>query len=195
MSNKKRAIIIIAIILGTALLSLLINLCITLIADARYPREHCDAVEKYASEYNVPEYLLYAVINTESGFDETMSAEDGSLGLMQMNADVFTRLSAVEHLDEDLPFEALTDPNTAIRYGAYYLRYLFNKYNSWDLALAAYYAGELKTDEWLSNPQYSRNEKELDKIPDEETKKYVKKVNDAIDYYKDKYYRNGVSVK
>lgn len=195
MSNKKRAIIIIAIILGAALLSLLINLTITLISDAKYPRKHSDSVEKYASEYNVPEYVIYAVIDTESNFDEAMRAEDGSLGLMQMNVDVFKKISAVEHLNESLPFNDLTNPHTAIRYGAYYLRYLFNKYGNWDLAFTAYCAGELKTAEWLANPQYSKNGKELDKIPDKETEKYVKKVNDAIDYYKDKYYRNGVSVK
>lgn len=195
MNSKKRAIIIIAIILGATLASLLINLSIDLISDAKHPKKYGEYVEKYASQYNLPEYIIYAVINVESDFDATLCSEDGSLGLMQMSADVFKKISSVEHLDESLSFRELTNPDTAIRYGAYYLRYLFNKYRSWDVAITAYCAGELKVTEWLMNSNYSSDGKKLEKIPNADVEKYLNDVKGAIDYYKDKYYRNGVSVK
>ena len=47
--------------------------------------------------------------------------------------------------------EDLWDPEINVRYGAFYLRRLLNKY--WDvrLALAAYNAGQTNVDEWRAN--------------------------------------------
>ena len=43
----------------------------------------------------------------------------------------------------------LYDPDVNIRYGAWYLRRLIDKYGSERLALAAYNAGETRVDSWL----------------------------------------------
>ena len=195
MDSRKRTLILIAIILGAMLVSVMANLTITLIQDASHPVKYEEIVEKYASQYNVPEYIVYAVINTESKFDPNSKSSDGALGLMQMTPDTFKYIASDEHLDEDTEFESLTDPETSIRFGAYYLRYLFNEFKNWSAAYAAYDAGEAQVREWLSDPTYSKDGETLKKIPLAETKKYVSKTESAADYYKDKYYRNGVSVK
>ncbi len=195
MNSKKRSLLIIAIILGAIILSALINLCITLVQSSSYPKEYSEYVEKYASEYNVPEYVIYAVIDTDSNFDPNKRYEDGSTGLMHLPSHILKKISSHEHLDKDITSESLTSPNTAIQFGTYYLRYLFDRYKTWDVAIVAYSAGELKTSEWLANPSYSKNGTTLQEIPLDTAEDYLDDVNDAIDYYKNKYYRNGVSVK
>jgi soluble lytic murein transglycosylase len=195
MSSKKRIAIVVAILIGALLVSLAVNLIITLVQKSEHPKKYEEYVEKYASEYNVPEYIIYAIIATESGFDPEAKSSAGALGLMQMTKSTFKYLSSDAHFDEDIEFEALFDPETAIRYGTYYLRYLFNKFHKWNVAFAAYNAGEGQVLEWLDDTRYSKDGENLSKIPIKETRIYVKKVNKAISYYKDTYYRNGVSVK
>lgn len=195
MSSRKRTLIIIAIILASVLISLIANLIISSFQNNNYPIKYSESVEKYASEFNVPEYIIYAIIKTESNFDPDLKSESGALGLMQMIPKTFKFISSGKHLDEDTAFEELEDPDTAIRYGVYYLRYLFNRFHKWNIVFAAYNAGEGTVSEWLNDPKYSNEKGELTKIPDSNVKSYVNKVNKAINYYKDTYYRNEVSVK
>ena len=192
--SKKRTLVI-AVIICSILISLIANLTVTLVQKTSYPKKYAEHVEKCASDYNIPEYILYAVISVESDFDPNLKSEDGSLGLMQMNAEVFKQVTSDEENFENLDFESLTEPETAINLGAYYLRELFNKYKSWGVAFAAYDAGEAQVDEWLDSPKYSRDGETLKKIPKSKTKSYVKSAERAADYYQNKYYKNGVSVK
>lgn len=195
MNNRKRTIIIVAIILGSIIISLIANLSISLIQKISYPIKYQELVEKYAHEYNVPEYVIYAVIDTESGFDPNAKSTEGALGLMKMPSSIFRYISSDEHLNEDTDFEDLTDPETAIRYGTYYLRHLFNQFHKWSVVFAAYNAGENQVTDWLYDERYSNDGETLKKIPIRETRSYVSKVNKALEYYKNTYYRNGVSVK
>ena len=195
MNSRKRTVIIIAIILGSIILSLIANIIISSIQKASYPKKYEEIIAKYSSEYNIPEYIIYAVINTESKFDPTAKSSAGAYGLMQMMPNTFKFIASDEHLGEDISFEELSNPDVAIRYGTYYLRYLFDKFHKWNVVFAAYNAGEGKVCDWLKDIEYSDNGENLKKIPIKETQNYVKKVNRAIDYYKNTYYRNGVSVK
>ena len=195
MNNRKRAVIIILIVLGAMLLSLVANLIISAVQKNAHPIRYESYVEVYASQYNVPEYVVYAVINTESGFNASLESPTGERGLMQMSPELFALISSEQHLDEKIDADALFDPEISIRYGVYYLRYLFNEFQSWSAAIAAYDAGESAVKEWLDNIKYSSDRKNLTSIPEKETAAYVKKVNGAISYYKTTYYRNGVSVK
>ena len=195
MNNKKRAVIIAGILLGAIALSALINLCITLIQKSIYPVKYSEHVETYAEKFNIPEYVIYAVINTDSNFDPDKQYGDGTKGLMHITYDVYTKLYSAEHLDDEASFEELTHPEISIRYGAYYLRYLFNRYRSWDTAIFAYSAGEKVVNDLLLDKEYSKNGIMLDKFPNNDSKKYLNAVNDSINYYKDTYYRNGAFIK
>lgn len=195
MNNRKRAVIIILIVLGAMLVSLTANLIISAVQKNAHPVRYESYVEVYSSQYNVPEYVVYALINTESGFNASLESPTGERGLMQMSPELFALISSEQHLDEKIDADALFDPEISIRYGVYYLRYLFNEFQSWSTAIAAYDAGESAVKEWIDNIKYSSDRKNLTSIPEKETAAYVKKVNDAISYYKTTYYRNGVSVK
>ena len=188
--KRKRLIVISLILLGAILLSLLVNLGIYVIERILYPTEYTEYVEKYAKEYNIPEYIIFSIINVESRFDEKAISTAGAVGLMQMLPSTFTWLSSLEHLNENLSPNELFKPEVSIRYGTYYLRYLFEKFYDWDLVFAAYNGGEGNVVEWLKNKEYTDRNGKLIKIPFPETEKYVKKVNRNVEYYHDTYYKD-----
>lgn len=194
-SKGKTALVIALIILGALLLAIGSDLCISLVDKQIYPIKYEEIVEKYASEYNIPEYVIYAVIKVESDFDPDATSSANAMGLMQMVPATFTWLSSAEHLNENLSYLSVYDPEISIRYGTYYLRYLFEKFHNWDNVFAAYNGGEGRVAQWLEDPRYSDGRGNLTRIPIKETRNYVKKVNSAIDHYKYNYYKKELSVK
>lgn len=162
-----------------------IDLLCNKVEEGVYPLEYSEYVETYSEEYNIPEYVIYAVIKVESNFDPLAKSGVGAMGLMQMMPNTFEWLTGSSHLGEGLPAESLYIPKVSIRYGTYYLSYLYKKFDyNWDTALAAYNGGEGNVAEWLEDPEYSDGEGNLTYIPIKETRNYVKKVNSAIDAYK-----------
>ena len=88
-----------------------------------------------------------------------------------------------EHLNEGMLF----DPETNIRYGTYYLSYLYDRYGDWELALAAYNGGPGNVDKWLEDDAYADGKGGLQKIPFKETRQFVSRVSKAWEKY-DKLY-------
>jgi soluble lytic murein transglycosylase len=156
------------------------------ITKAEYPKNYSVYVEKYATQYQIPVHLLYAVIHTESGFDSSAVSPVGATGLMQLMPTTFRWLSD-DMLGEHLADGMIYDPETNIRYGCYYLSLLFARYNNWESTLAAYNAGPSRVDRWLSTDGMTDEEGVLipEKIPDPygETRRYVPKVLKAKQAY------------
>lgn len=92
--------------------------------------------------YNIDIELLQALIATESGFDNMAVSPKGAIGLMQIMPATAERYGVVA--DVKTPVEKkLVDPQTNIKTGSRYLRYLINLFpGRLELALAAYNAGE-----------------------------------------------------
>ena len=179
-------IVIVAVVLGAAYGT---DLVIDKTEQIAYPQQFEAYVTEYSVEYNIPEYVIYAIIKTESDFKTTAVSSVGAMGLMQMMPDTFLWLTGSEHLGENLPEEALFMPGVSIRYGTYYLEYLYKKFDrNWDNVFAAYNGGEGNVTKWLADPRYSDGEGGLKDIPFKETKNYVKKVNNTIEKYKELYY-------
>jgi len=193
--STKKPIMIAFILIGALLLAFLLDSGVTLIEKKVYPIKYKEIIERYALEYNIPEYIILSVINTESGFDPEAKSDAGAIGLMQMMPETFAWLTSAEHLGENLNPNSLYDPEVSIRYGSYYLRYLFKKFYNWDTVFAAYNGGEGNVMEWLADPEYSDGKGNLTHIPFKETRKYVKKVNKNIKHYKNIYYQDEVNVK
>lgn len=185
--SAKRFVVIAIIIVASIILGLTVNLMWDIFDKVVHPYEYYEYVSKYSKEYGIPEELIYAVIKVESNFDPNATSSVGAMGLMQMMPKTFEWLTGAEHLGENLPTEALYDPDTSIRYGTYYLRYLYKKFNNVDTTLAAYNGGEGNVAKWLKDPLYSDDGVSLKDIPFEETKNYVSKVNKEIDTYKNLY--------
>ena len=189
MSNVKRVTVVALIIVAAIAVGVLLNWGWNRIDRSTHPQDYRDTVAKYAKEYEIPEDLILAVIKVESGFDPNAKSSVGAMGLMQMMPSTFEWLTGEEHLDEGLPSLLLYEPEVSIRYGTYYLRYLYQKFNcNWQVALAAYNGGEGNVAKWLNDPAYSDAEGNLTYIPFKETRNYVKKVNDAREMYQNLYY-------
>lgn len=183
-SNVKKALSFILVICISISLGVVINEVWTFIERKTHPVSYDEIISKYSAEYGVPKYVIYATINVESGFDPEAVSSAGAIGLMQMMPSTFEWLTDDEHLDEHLTYLSLTDPEVSIRYGTYYLAYLYRKFDyNWDTAFAAYNGGEGNVAKWLEDSKYSDGNGNLTKIPFKETRSYVKKINDNIDIY------------
>ncbi len=194
MRKAKYPIIIAIILILCFALALLAEIGGAFLEKKLHPIKYAELVEKYSVEYNIPEYVVYAVIDVESNFEPYASSGLAD-GLMQIAPKTFEWLSSDEHLGENLPAEAVFDEDVNIRYGCYYLRYLHNKFKNWNTVFAAYNGGEGNVSEWLMNRKYSDENGNLTNIPFHETANYVKKVNYSIDYYKEIYYNKQTEVK
>ena len=82
------------------------------------------------------------------------------------------------------------DPETNIRFGTWYLRFLSDRFVGDPVkVVCAYHAGQGNVASWLSNPLYSPDGETLATIPTEDTALYCRRVLNARDVYK-KYYFN-----
>jgi soluble lytic murein transglycosylase len=150
------------------------------------PAAYKDIVEKYAEEFDVPIEIVYSVINTESGFrSDAVSPGVGAVGLMQIMPDTFDWIAM--KLGEKPTEGLLYDPHTNVKYGTFFLKYLYKEFGSWDIAFAAYNAGPNRVKQWLNNPEYIIDN-EIVYIPIEETRNYIKKVNKNKEAYKRLYF-------
>lgn len=159
-----------------------------LILERTHPLPYHEIVSAMAEEYSVPEEVIYAVMRVESNFKSDAQSPKGAIGLMQLTPDTFYWLCAKNDSADANP-ELLYNPETNIRYGAYFLNLLYSEFGVWDTAFAAYNAGRGKVNEWLKNPQYNVNGK-LVNIPYPETASYVQKVEKAMLIYKKLYFSN-----
>ena len=173
---------------------LLISLCICLIFSClvasfagreRRERAYLLTASDAAREFNVPAALVLAVIRTESDFRKNALSDAGAIGLMQLMPQTFSYLSE-EKLKESLSPLQIWDPEINIRYGTYYLSYLYERFGSWETALAAYNAGEGRVAEWLEDPSLSRDGV-LINIPFPETESYVTRTKKLQQAYAEKY--------
>jgi len=114
------------------------------------PLRHEDIIRQQAADKDVDAALIAAVIYQESRFrDQTSQA--GARGLMQITP---ATADYIADKSGGIAFEQgdLASPQINIAYGAWYLRYLLDKYGGHDVAaVAAYNAGEGRVDGWIDS--------------------------------------------
>ena len=117
------------------------------------------------------------MIYQESKFDADAVSSSGAVGLMQLlpatAQGIADRTGGHGWHESDL-----VDPELNMRYGAWYLRHLLDKYGDERLALAAYNAGQSNVDRWRDEGvgiQFS------------ETRRYVERVQELKQIYADIY--------
>ncbi len=142
-----------------------------------YKKKYSNFVIKYSAEYNLDKALVYAVIKTESDFDAGAVSPSGALGLMQMIPS--TASWVADELGEEYSRDRLFEPDTNIKYGCFYLRYLFDKFDDIEIVVCAYNAGENAVLLWLDD----NGKLVKDKISYKETKNYLSKVMGYYNIY------------
>ena len=112
-----------------------------------YPLGYASIVRGHAHNYDLDPALLAAVIYQESKFKAGARSDSGAIGLMQLLPD--TAKGIAVHTGGTLFRVAdLYNPEINVRYGAWYLRHLMQKYRDERTALAAYNAGQDNVDRW-----------------------------------------------
>ena len=114
-----------------------------------YPLRYATIVRVHARENRLEPALLAAVIETESKFDPEARSSAGAVGLMQLTPPTAKGIAEETH-GTKFRLSDLTNPDINVRYGAWYLEHLVQKYGDEKLALAAYNAGEANVDRWQS---------------------------------------------
>lgn len=150
---------------------------------AEHPIKYSEYVEKYADEYGLDKYVIYAFIKTESGFDPKAKSNIGARGLMQLMEVSFDWVKFRLGDGDEITYDDMFDPGSNIRYGTYLLHFLMDKYGDLDTAAAAYFSGVGEVDGWLGNSEYSKDGVHLDKIPSKNAAHYISKINDAYSTY------------
>jgi soluble lytic murein transglycosylase len=113
----------------------------------RYPLAYEHILRAHAKNHDLDPALVAAVVYVESRFDPNARSQAGALGLMQLlpktAKGIALRTGGARFVVADL-----RDPEINVRYGTWYLRHLVDRYESTDLALAAYHAGQGNVDKW-----------------------------------------------
>ena len=164
-------------------LSLLVSFGYCVVLPRVLPLKYQDIVDRYAAEYQLEKSLVNAVIFCESHFETEAVSSADALGLMQVTQE--TGWWAAEEMGIEAEKLDLTEPDTNIRIGCWYLGWLTEKFDGvTETALAGYNAGHGNVSKWLADEAMSADGITLEEIPFEETKSYVKKVQLAQLAYK-----------
>lgn len=145
-----------------------------------YPTKYQNFISKFGNEFNINTALIYAVIKTESNFETNAVSRSGAVGLMQLLPSTAEWIA--RELGEEFETNILLNPETNIKYGCFYLRYLMNKFSDINAVICAYNAGEGAVRSWIDE-NGNLNES---KITYTETKNYLKKVKYYIKMYSSK---------
>jgi soluble lytic murein transglycosylase len=142
-----------------------------------YPLRYEAIVRGHAQNYRLDPVLLAAVIYQESKFQADVESRSGAIGLMQLLPDTAKGI-AIHTGGNRFRVQDLYTPEINVRYGAWYLRHLMDKYGDERTALAAYNAGQDNVDRWR---QEGRG------VVFAETRAYVARVEDLKKIYRDAY--------
>lgn len=152
-----------------------------------YPKDYANYVETYCKKYDVNDSVMYALIRSESFFDSDVSSSMGAVGLTQLmeftGSDIAQRLKRKDY--------SLTDPETNIEFGVWYLNNLYHRFEDDYLqAFAAYNAGPTKLRRWIQGSIVDLGQKTsldsdllLETIPAAETREYGRKLVSAATMY------------
>ena len=138
-----------------------------------YPLRYEVIVRGHAQNYRLDPALLAAVIYQESKFRPDARSRSGAIGLMQLLPGTAKGI-ALRTGGARFRVSDLYDPELNVRYGAWYLRHLLDRYGDEETALAAYNAGQANVDRWRADGG---------RIRFAETRRYVRRVKELKEIY------------
>lgn len=152
-----------------------------------YPKYFSNFIDIYCKKYDINTSTIYALVRSESFFDANIISSAGAIGLTQLmeftGNDIARKLKRQDY--------SLTDPETNIEFGTFYLAELVRRCDgSYLNALLSYNAGITRVRRWLSssiNEFGSKNKMNgdlfVETVPYEETRGYGKKLVSATVMY------------
>ncbi|WP_457310534.1 transglycosylase SLT domain-containing protein [Sphingomonas sp. UYAg733] len=124
--------------------------------------------------------IIHAIARQESQFDRAAISHAGARGLMQLMPGTARETAGKLGLTYQ-PGSLTTDTDYNIQLGASYFQRVYNNYNSYPLAVAAYNAGPGNVNKWLranGDPRMGAVDMVdwIEAIPIQETRNYVQRV-------------------
>jgi soluble lytic murein transglycosylase len=152
-----------------------------------YPFPYRDDVIRYARAHGLDPYLVAGLIRQESMFNPRARSPVGALGLMQVMPQTGTTVARALGIGGFQP-SRLTEPPLNLRIGTKYLADQIRSHNGRMVdAIAAYNAGPHRVTRWKQFPEYRDPEIFTERIPFEETRNYVKIVQQNARIYRELY--------
>ena len=182
--RRQRALRLVALCLAVAFTVYAVPTVYNRVERLLYPRKYEQLVEKWAAAYELDPLLVYAFIRTESGFDPQATSSVDARGLMQMTEETFLWMRSKIARDEQLTFADLYNPDTAIRFGCYYLHLCMVRYKGdVSTAAAAYHSGWGTVDQLLQMEEHSADGQTLQGFPYNQMHHYVNKITACYQTY------------
>lgn len=142
----------------------------------RFPIPFEEPLRKYADMRQLDLGWTYALTRAESAFMADARSPAGALGLMQVMPDTGRQTAkAIGFRTFDVRYLLEADKNITI--GSAYLKQMYDRFNgNLVLATAAYNAGPGNVSRWLPKSECVEPDIWIEKIPFEETRKYVSRI-------------------
>lgn len=180
---------ILGLIVIGIVMAIIISFSIVAYQTSRQKIAYQDEIKKYSDKYNMDPLLIASIIKVESDYDNGAHSNQNAKGLMQL-LDASAKHSA-ELIGEEYYPDKLKDVDYNLNLGVGYFNYLYKYYNNVDLALAAYNGGIGNVDKWINEKKIDKHDPDPTKIPVEETRQYVIKINSNYDLMK-VFYEDGL---
>ena len=124
--------------------------------------------EKYLKEYGLPDELKYLAI-VESGLETAATSRVGAGGLWQF----MPATGRLYGLKQDWYIDERRDPEKATEAACKYLKFLYDYFDDWELALAAYNSGPGNVRKAIRRSGYKKKFWEIYRYLKRETRSYV----------------------
>jgi soluble lytic murein transglycosylase-like protein len=107
--------------------------------------------ETQANAYGIPPQIFTNLIQTESSWNPNAVSSEGAQGIAQLMPGTAPNINRF-------------DPYASMQYAAQLLRSYFDKFGSWDMAVAAYNAGPGAVQKYGGVPPYPETQSYVSKI-------------------------------
>jgi soluble lytic murein transglycosylase len=147
-----------------------------------YPIAYPDATLVHGVAFDVEPALVLAVMRQESAFSPVAVSSSNAQGLMQVIPSTWDWLAELQREPPGDPF----DPDTNVRYGTYYLRWLLNYFGGdLELAVASYNRGQGYIRRLFEGDLVASDKDELYRHIDAlETREYLQRVTLHLETYR-----------
>ncbi len=150
--------------------------------DLRYLTPYRDLAEAYSREHDLDPAWVFGLMRQESRFVDYARSSAGAQGLMQIMPATAKWIAQQKGLGRNA-HARVTEPETNIRFGTFYLRNILDRLDrSPVLATAGYNAGPGRARRWQADTPLE-GAIYVESIPFTETREYVKKVLANAMYY------------
>ena len=151
-----------------------------------YPQKYEDLVYEYSAQLGIDPMLTFAIIKTESNFEEKTQSKSGAIGLMQLMES--TAKEQAKKLNIPYQKELLYDPEMNLKLGLTYFNTLLDYFEqNYILAFASYNARLGNVQKWIKEGTIQKDGSDIENIPFRETNMYVRKIIKNYEIYKGLY--------